>query len=211
MKNMLSVVLPAYNEGLMIGKTCRVLREVLEGAGIPYELVLVNDGSSDNTWEEILKAGHKDPAVLGVRFSRNFGKEAAVFAGMAQASGDVVAVMDCDLQHPPETLIEMYALWKQGYEVIEGVKKSRGRESFLHKESAGFFYGIMSKVTGVNMQNASDFKMMDRQVVDNILAMPERNMFFRATSSWVGFRTTSVEFEVRERSGRVQVVYLVTG
>ena len=199
MKNMLSVVLPAYNEGLMIGKTCRVLREVLEGAGIPYELVLVNDGSSDNTWEEILKAGHKDPAVLGVRFSRNFGKEAAVFAGMAQASGDVVAVMDCDLQHPPETLIEMYALWKQGYEVIEGVKKSRGRESFLHKESAGFFYGIMSKVTGVNMQNASDFKMMDRQVVDNILAMPERNMFFRATSSWVGFRTTSVEFEVRER------------
>ena len=199
MKNMLSVVLPAYNEGLMIGKTCRVLREVLEGAGIPYELVLVNDGSSDNTWEEILKAGHKDPAVLGVRFSRNFGKEAAVFAGMAQASGDVVAVMDCDLQHPPETLIEMYALWKQGYEVIEGVKKSRGRESFLHKESAGFFYGIMSKVTGVNMQNASDFKMMDRQVVDNILAMPERNMFFRATSSWVGFRTASVEFEVRER------------
>lgn len=107
--------------------------------------------------------------------------------------------MDCDLQHPPETLIEMYALWKQGYEVIEGVKKSRGRESFLHKESAGFFYGIMSKVTGINMQNASDFKMMDRQVVDNILAMPERNMFFRATSSWVGFRTTSVEFEVRER------------
>ena len=184
MKNMLSVVLPAYNEGLMIGKTCRVLREVLEGAGIPYELVLVNDGSSDNTWEEILKAGHKDPAVLGVRFSRNFGKEAAIVAGLAQACGDAVAVMDCDLQHPPETLIEMYALWKQGYEVIEGVKKSRGRESFLHKESAGFFYGIMSKVTGVNMQNASDFKMMDRQVVDNILAMPERNMFFRATSSW---------------------------
>lgn len=199
MNNMLSVVLPAYNEGLIIGKTCRVLREVLEGAGIPYELVLVNDGSSDNTWEEILKAGHKDPAVLGVRFSRNFGKEAAVFAGMAQASGDVVAVMDCDLQHPPETLIEMYALWKQGYEVIEGVKKSRGRESFLHKESAGFFYGIMSKATGVNMQNASDFKMMDRKAVNSILSMPERNMFFRATSSWVGFKTTHVEFEVHDR------------
>ena len=199
MKNILSVVLPAYNEGLMVGKTCRVLGEVLKGAGIPYELVLVNDGSSDNTWEEILKAGHKDPAVLGVRFSRNFGKEAAVFAGMAQASGDVVAVMDCDLQHPPETLIEMYDLWKQGYEVIEGVKKSRGKESFFHRESAGFFYGIMSKATGIDMQNASDFKMMDRQVVDNILAMPERNMFFRATSSWVGFKTTSVEFEVHER------------
>ena len=86
MKNMLSVVLPAYNEGLMVGKTCRVLGEVLKGAGIPYELVLVNDGSSDNTWEEILKAGHKDPAVLGVRFSRNFGKEAAVFAGIDRKS-----------------------------------------------------------------------------------------------------------------------------
>ena len=83
--------------------------------------------------------------------------------------------------------------------MIEGVKKSRGKESFFHKESAGFFYGIMSKATGIDMQNASDFKMMDRQVVDNILAMPERNMFFRATSSWVGFKTTSVEFEVHER------------
>ena len=197
--SILSVVLPAYNEELMVGKTCRVLHEVLSGAGISYELVLVNDGSKDNTWNEILKAGEKNPNILGVHFSRNFGKEAAVFAGLAQASGDVVAVMDCDLQHPAETLIEMYQKWEEGYEVIEGVKKSRGEESFLHKESAGFFYGIMSKATKVDMQNASDFKMMDRQVVDNILAMPERNMFFRATSSWVGFKTTSVEFEVHER------------
>jgi len=107
--------------------------------------------------------------------------------------------MDCDLQHPAETLIEMYQKWKEGYEVIEGVKKSRGEESFLHKESAGFFYGIMSKATKVDMQNASDFKMMDRKVVNSILSLPERNMFFRATSSWVGYKTTYVEFEVHER------------
>ena len=195
--SILSVVLPAYNEEQMVGKTCRVLHEVLSGAGISYELVLVNDGSKDNTWNEILKAGEKDPNILGVHFSRNFGKEAAVFAGLAQASGDVVAVMDCDLQHPAETLIEMYQKWKEGYEVIEGVKKSRGEESFLHKESAGFFYGIMSKATKVDMQNASDFKMMDRKAVNSILSMPERNMFFRATSSWVGFKTTSVEFMYR--------------
>lgn len=195
----LSVVLPAYNEELMVGKTCRVLREVLTGAGISYELVLVNDGSRDNTWEEIIKAGKKDKNILGVHFSRNFGKEAAVFAGLAQATGDVVAVMDCDLQHPPETLVEMYHLWEQGYEVIEGVKKSRGKEGFLHKKSAGFFYGIMSKATKVDMQNASDFKMMDRKAVESILAMPERNMFFRATSSWVGFKTSYVKFEVQER------------
>ncbi|MDC7290849.1 glycosyltransferase [Blautia schinkii] len=195
----LSVVLPAYNEELMVGKACRVLREILSKAGITYELVLVNDGSRDNTWEEIVKAGKKDKNILGVHFSRNFGKESAVFAGMAQATGDVIAVMDCDLQHPPETLVEMYHLWEQGYEVIEGVKKSRGKEGFLHKKSAGFFYGIMSKATKVDMQNASDFKMMDRKAVESILAMPERNMFFRATSSWVGFKTTYVKFEVQER------------
>ena len=196
----LSVVLPAYNEELMVGKTCRVLHDVLAEAGISYELVVVDDGSKDKTWEEITKAGEKDGNVLGVHFSRNFGKEAAVYAGMAQATGDVVAVMDCDLQHPPETLISMYHLWEQGWEVIEGVKKSRGTESLLHKESAGFFYGIMSKATGVNMQNASDFKLLDRKAVNALLTMKEKNAFFRALSSWVGFKTAKVEFEVRERT-----------
>ena len=93
----------------------------------------------------------------------------------------------------------MYHKWEEGYQVIEGIKKSRGKESFLHKESAGFFYGIMSRITRIDMQNTSDFKMLDRQVVNTILSMPERNMFFRATTSWVGYRTTYVEFEVRER------------
>lgn len=197
--SLLSVVIPAYNEELMVGKTCRVLHDILTKAGIRYELVLVNDGSKDRTWEEIQTAGKKDQHILGVHFSRNFGKESAVFAGMAQTTGDVVAVMDCDLQHPPEVLLEMYHKWEEGYQVIEGIKKSRGKESFLHKESAGFFYGIMSRITRIDMQNTSDFKMLDRQVVNTILSMPERNMFFRATTSWVGYRTTYVEFEVRER------------
>lgn len=195
----LSIVLPAYNEELMVGKTCKVLKEELEKAGIAYELVLVDDGSKDRTWEEIKKAGSKDTNVVGIHFSRNFGKEAAICAGLAQAEGDVVAVMDCDLQHPPETLLQMYALWQRGYEVIEGVKLSRGKESVIHKECAGFFYGIMSKATGIDMKNASDFKMMDRKVVDSILSMPERNMFFRAESAWVGYKTTIVGFYVQER------------
>ena len=187
----------------MVGKTCRVLREVLTEAEIPYELVVVNDGSADGTWAEIEKAGKKDPNVTGVHFSRNFGKEAAVFAGLAQASGNVIAVMDCDLQHPPATLVQMYRLWQEGYEVIEGVKSDRGKEGAVHKKCAEFFYGIMTKATKVNMKDASDFKMMDRKAVDSILAMPERNMFFRATSSWVGFKTTSVRFEVQEREAGV--------
>ena len=201
--NKLSVVLPAYNEELMVGKTCRVLAQVLTEAQIPYELVVVNDGSRDRTWDEIQMAGERDANVTGVLFSRNFGKEAAIFAGLAQAGGDVVAVMDCDLQHPPQTLIEMYRLWQDGYEVIEGVKSDRGKEGFLHKECAGFFYDIMSKATKVNMKDASDFKMLDRKAVDSILSMPERNMFFRATSTWVGYKTTSVEFEVQEREAGV--------
>ena len=198
--SVLSVILPAYNEELMIARACRKLQEVLEEAEISYELVFVDDGSKDKTWDEIEKVGKKNRNILGVHFSRNFGKEAAILAGLAQASGDVVAVMDSDLQHPPEKLIEMYRLWEDGYEVIEGVKSHRGDESAFRKKSAGFFYRIMTKAIKIDMQNASDFKMMDRKVVDSILSMPERNVFFRATSSWVGFKTAKVRYDVQERA-----------
>ena len=195
----LSVVLPAYNEEEMLLKTAATLKEILSSEEIPYQLVFVDDGSKDATWERIKTAKENDPDITGVYFSRNFGKESAVFAGLANAKGDCVAVMDCDLQHPPETLVEMYRLWEQGYEIIEGVKKSRGKESALHRFSAGLFYDLMSKATKIDMSRASDFKLMDRKVVDTLLAMPEKNTFFRAMSSWVGFKSTQVEFDVRER------------
>ena len=195
----LSVVLPAYNEELMTAKACRTLKEILDHEGISYELVLVDDGSSDGTWNQIEQIAEQDPNITGVHFSRNFGKEAAIVAGLAQASGDAVAVMDCDLQHPPDTLVKMFRLWEQGYEVVEGIKTNRGKESLLHRKSAGFFYGIMSRATGFDMQNASDFKLLDRKAVESVLSMPERSMFFRATSSWIGYRSTSVLFEVQER------------
>lgn len=197
--NRLSVVLPAFNEELMVARTCREVGDVLRKEGISYELVVVDDGSRDGTWEEIQKAGEEDANVVGVCFSRNFGKEAAIYAGIAQATGDAVAVMDCDLQHPPKTLIQMYRLWEQGYEVVEGVKACRGEESSLHRKCAGFFYRIMTRATGVSMENASDFKLMDKKAAQSILAMPERNLFFRAASAWVGFRTTKLEFDVQER------------
>ena len=122
-----------------------------------------------------------------------------MFAGIANASGDCVAVMDCDLQHPPETLVTMYRLWEQGYQVIEGVKASRGKEGMIHKFFAKTFYKIISNATGVDMSRASDFKLLDRTAVDEFLKLPERNVFFRALSSWVGFKTTYVEFHVQER------------
>ena len=195
----ISIIVPCWNEEAALPIYYKEMSRIIGQMDTDVELIFVDDGSADKTLEEMRKLHEIDARCRYLSFSRNFGKEAAVYAGMAQATGDVVAVMDCDLQHPPETLISMYHLWEQGWEVIEGVKKSRGTESLLHKESAGFFYGIMSKATGVNMQNASDFKMMDRKAVNSILSMPERNMFFRATSSWVGFKTTYVEFEVRDR------------
>ena len=198
MKTM-SIVLPAYNEEQMIEKTAGTIARLMENEDISYELVFVNDGSKDQTWERIKEASKKNSNIKGICFSRNFGKEGAVFAGLANASGDCVAVMDCDLQHPPETLITMYRLWEQGYQVIEGVKASRGREGFLHKFFAKTFYKIISNATGVDMSRASDFKLLDRAAVDEFLKLPERNVFFRALSSWVGFKTTYVEFHVQER------------
>ena len=197
---MLSVILPAYNEEKMIRKAAAVIDGILTDAKIPYELIFVNDGSKDRTWEEIEKAAAENPHVVGVLFSRNFGKESAMLAGLATAAGDCCAVMDCDLQHPPQTLVEMYRLWEQGYEVVEGVKRTRGKESAMHRASAGMFYRIISGAVKIDMSRASDFKLLDRKAVDAVLSMPERNVFFRALSSWIGFKTTSVEFDVQERT-----------
>lgn len=199
----LSVVLPSYNEEAMLPKAAGVLAELLSKENIDYELIFVDDGSRDLTWSEILTAHQQNEKVHGVHFSRNFGKEAAIFAGLAAAKGDCVAVMDCDLQHPPETLVEMYRLWQKGYEVIEGVKKSRGKESGAHRTAAGLFYKIMSRATKIDMSRASDFKLLDRRAVNTLLDMPEQNAFFRAMSSWIGFRQTQVEFDVKEREAGV--------
>lgn len=195
----LSIVLPAYNEEQMIEKTATVLCEMLEAERIEYELVFVNDGSKDRTWQIIEKICEAHKNIVGVHFSRNFGKESAIFAGLANASGDCCIVMDCDLQHPPETAIEMYHMWEHGYEVVEGVKRSRGKENPIHRACAGLFYKLMSRAVKIDMSRASDFKLMDKKVVEALLAMPERNAFFRALSSWVGYKSTYIEFDVRER------------
>ena len=196
---MLSVVLPAYNEEKMIKKAAGTIGNILKNEELAYEIVFVDDGSKDGTWREIESAGKEDEHVNGVRFSRNFGKESAMMAGLENADGDCVVVMDCDLQHPPETIVEMYRLWQQGYEVVEGVKRTRGRESIFHKMSAGLFYRMISKAVKIDMSHASDFKLLDRRAVEALLEMPERNAFFRALSSWIGFRSISVEFDVRDR------------
>ncbi len=198
-QGLLSVVLPSYNEEASIPRAADTISALLTGADIPHEIIFVDDGSRDRTWDTIQTQTARHPRVRGVRFSRNFGKEAAIFAGLAQSRGDCTVVMDCDLQHPPEKVIEMYRLWQQGYQVVEGVKASRGKENPLHTFAARSFYSIISRATGIDMSRASDFKLLDRRAVDTLLAMREKNAFFRALSSWIGFKTTQVEFEVQPR------------
>ena len=195
----LSVIIPAYNEEQNIDNISSVVSSLLEDNNIEYEIIFVNDGSRDNTWEVISKACNKNQNIRGFNFSKNFGKEAAIFAGLTYATGDCCAVIDADLQHPPQTLIKMYEKWQEGYEIVEGVKASRGKESFLHKLAAKNFYSLISKATNIDMSRASDFKLLDRKAVNILRAMPEKHIFFRALSSWVGFKTTSVEFHVQER------------
>ena len=197
---MLSVIIPSYNEEKMIPKTASTITEILDAAGIDHELIFVDDGSSDKTWEAINSASLNNRHVRGIHFSRNFGKEAAMFAGLENVSGDCAVVIDCDLQHPPKKIVEMYRLWEQGYEVIEGIKEDRGEESGAHRFAANSFYSIISKATGMDMSNASDFKLLDRKVVDTLNSMPERNVFFRALSYWVGYKKTSVSYVVQERT-----------
>lgn len=196
---LLSIVLPSYNEEQNIANTAKVLGEILEQEKIEYELVFVSDGSKDATYEEILKAKESNPRVKGAKFSRNFGKEACIFAGLKLTEGDAVIVMDCDLQHPPQVIAQMWKLWQEGYEVVEGVKSKRGKESLGYKMSAGLFYKIMSRLMKMDMNASSDYKLLDRKVVDVLLNLPERNTFFRALTFWAGFQTTTVEYEVQER------------
>lgn len=198
-QGLLSVVIPSYNEELNIVHTAQTVAAILDAQKIPFELIFVDDGSKDATYEKIKEAKTLEPRVRGVHFSRNFGKESCIFAGLDLAKGDCAVVMDCDLQHPPEVIPKMYALWQQGFEVIEGVKADRGKESLAHKLSAGLFYRIISKCSGIDMESSSDFKLIDRKVIDTLGELQERNTFFRALSFWVGFRATTIEFEVAER------------
>ena len=197
---MLSIILPSYNEEKMIPIAAQRLGEILSPENIDYELLFVDDGSKDSTWQQIQTVAKDDSHVVGVHFSRNFGKEAAMFAGLEEAKGDCCVVIDCDLQHPPEKIVEMYRLWEQGYEVVEGIKEDRGEESGMHRFAANSFYGIISKLTGIDMGSSSDFKLLDRKVVDALNQLPERNVFFRALSFWVGFKKTEVTYRVQERT-----------
>ncbi len=197
---LLSVLIPFYNEEHQVPATLGTVREVMEGIGLPFELVCLDDGSSDATWARLREAAAADPRIRGIRFSRNFGKEAAICAALDAARGDACVLMDGDLQHPPSVIPEMVRLWRdEGYEVIDGVKRSRGRESLSSRLNASLFYKTFRRLTGYDLHNASDFKLLDRKVVDRWRGFREHDTFFRGLSAWLGFRRAEVPFEVAER------------
>lgn len=197
---LLSIIIPAYNEQDMIPITHKTVGDCMKANNIPYEIIFINDGSNDATFnriEDLVNRGFDD--VKGISFSRNFGKEAAIMAGLNEAAGACCVVMDCDLQHPVEIVPQMYSLWEQGYEVVEGVKADRGKESAIHRGFAKLFYNIISDMSNIDMRDTSDFKLLDRVAIDTLIAMPERSPFFRGLSQWIGFKSTRISFEVADR------------
>lgn len=196
----LSLVIPVYQEGTHIKNSIGVIEKVMIENEIPYEFILIDDGSKDNTWMELKHLAENNKNITALRLSRNFGKESALCAGLEYAEGDMVLVMDADLQHPPEFIPTMVKAWREeGYDVVEGVKNSRGKENPIYKASAKLFYYIIYKTADINLGKASDFKLLDRKVVEAWKEMPERAIFFRGMSAWLGFDRKQIGFDVADR------------
>lgn len=196
---MLSVVIPVYNEEKQIEKTIQQVKNTLTELNEDFEIIIIDDGSKDDTWQVLKALADGNLEVFALRFSRNFGKEAAIMAGLSKAKGCACITMDADLQHPPNLIPEMVRLWKEGFEVVEAVKKDRGKESPISRFSASCFYKIMHRLSGFDLENASDYKLLDKKVVQAIVQMPEKETFFRGLSAWVGYKRTQVYFSVPER------------
>ena len=198
---LISVVIPVYCEEVGLEQMVCSIERVLIPLGYLYEIIIVDDGSKDSTWLVIEGLCTRIKNVQGIRFSRNFGKEAAISAGLETARGEGVIIMDGDLQHPPDILPEMIQIWKSSkMNIVEAIKEYRGRESLASRLGAAWFYFLFRRFTGMNLQGATDFKLMDRTVVEAWRRMPERNVFFRGMSAWIGFDRAQIRFHVPERA-----------
>ena len=197
---LLSVVIPLYREGAYLPDFLAELRSALQQTGGRYELIIVDDGSPDDSWRIISDAARTFPNLRAVRLSRNFGKEFALCAGLDRARGDAIVVMDGDGQHPPSLLPAMVEAWRtSGADIVEAVKVRRQRESLTGKLGALLFYIILNKLSGFELKGASDFKLMNRKAVNTWREMRERNVFFRGMTAWMGFTKVQLPFEVVER------------
>lgn len=195
-----SIVIPVYNEEAVIHETYSRLKTVMNSVGEPYELLFVNDGSADETANLLKRYCEMDPSVKLIDFSRNFGHQIAITAGMDYAAGDAIVVIDADLQDPPELILEMIEKWKEGYEVVYAKRIERKGETVFKKATASMFYRLLRVSTDVDIPvDTGDFRLIDRKVCDEMKKLPEKNRFVRGLVSWVGFRQTAVEYIRDER------------
>lgn len=199
-KKLLSVVIPAHNEAQGIKHTLQVIKNILTSCDLDWEIILIDDGSQDDTFEKLRELVENEARFKGVRFSRNFGKEAAILAGLKMAKGDAVIIIDADLQHPPQLIPLMVEEWRKGTKVVDAVKQGRDTDGIFAKFRAKIFNMILSKLGGINVQNSSDFKLLDRLIVNTIVnEINENQRFFRGLSDWVGYSHVSIPFDVEER------------
>ncbi|ERI93072.1 glycosyltransferase, group 2 family protein [Clostridiales bacterium oral taxon 876 str. F0540] len=197
---LISIVVPMYFEEKVVDECYKRLSNVVTDNGLNYELIFVNDGSTDKTLELLSKIAEKDPHVKVVSFSRNFGHQIAVTAGLDKAKGDAVVIIDADLQDPPELIPDMIKLWEQGYDVVYGKRKKRDGESWFKLTSAKMFYRFLDKMSTVKIPvDTGDFRLVDKKVIDALKKMPEHNRFLRGMCSWVGYKQIALEYERKER------------
>ncbi len=195
-----SVVIPAFNEEPVIAETYKRLKKVMDEIGEPYELIFINDGSSDRTGEILDEIHHQDRNLKVIHFARNFGHEAATTAGLDHALGQGIVIIDADLQDPPELIPAMIEKWKEGFDVVYGKRKQRKGESVFKKTTSALFYRFLQRMTEINMPaDVGDFRLIDRKVADALKNIREKNRYMRGIISWVGFRQTAIEFVREER------------
>jgi polyisoprenyl-phosphate glycosyltransferase len=195
-----SIVIPVHNESDQVTQNLSLIHAEALKTGLPMEMIVIDDGSTDSTWQALEKLAEEMPEIKALRFSRNFGKEAAICAGLVYSCGQACIVIDSDLQHPPELIPEMVRLWREEHwDTVEGIKRTRGTESLINRIGARFFYRTLSGLSGYNLYGSSDFKLLDRKVVDAWLDMRERNTFFRGMITWLGYRRKQITFSVPRR------------
>ncbi|MGE4278855.1 MAG: glycosyltransferase family 2 protein [Magnetospirillum sp.] len=197
----LSLVVPMFNESGNLDKLFARLAEVMAEIGETYEIVCVDDGSRDDSVTLALTHRDRDPRIKVVELSRNFGKELALTAGLRHTAGQAVVMIDADLQHPPEVIKDMLAKWRDGFEMVIAVRRDREQESRVKRMAANLFYDLFGRVSEVRLpQGAGDFRLLDRKVVDVLNSMPEHSRFMKGLYAWVGFRQTSIPFDVADRA-----------
>ncbi|MEP6909187.1 MAG: glycosyltransferase family 2 protein [Actinomycetota bacterium] len=198
----LSIILPVRDEAAVIPELVRRLTSVLDGLDGEWEVVLVDDGSRDSSWDLLQAAADLDARIRAIRFSRNFGHQIALSAGLHMATGDAVITMDSDLQHPPELIPSLLARAGEGFDVVYAVRSSADSGSWFKRASARSFYRLLNRLSSLDIpQSGGDFRYMSRRVVDALLAMPERNRFLRGMTRWVGFEQSTIDYQRPPRAG----------